>query len=595
MMIVTPSADDMTKRRRSVMRTWVYGMGFLMAGLISSGCGPSASSDPSAAKDRIAKPAGDASQANRVTPAGKATPARNASQAGDASRTRSSGPSDLDSPSSVRSAPDSTSQADQQQRTAKTGERLHSPGTGSDAVTSRASESIPSTAANSPSGKRQPPARMLGELLEGRDVDQLFPGSAAGQFGNFSLPTIDEPRVESVGVRKFAGQHLTLYTDLADPALGQELVTVFDLAVPQWCRYFGVEPQKATAWKMVGYLMQDRDKFTAAGLIPADLPPFLHGYQRGAQLWLNEQPTDYYRRHLLLHEGTHGFMEWSLGGCGPPWYMEGVAELLATHRWEPPALTLNVFPASKEATPHWGRIKVIKDERAAYRALPLEQILQFDNQAHLRLEPYAWSWAAAAFLDRHPAYREAFRGLQRQVRAPGQGLSAYFYETQTEQWAHLSRQWQYFVMRLDYGFDIEREAIEQRPVEQLGQNSKKVTIQANHGWQSTGLHLEAGQAYQIRAQGQFTLAQQPKPWVSEANGVTLRYYAGKPLGLLLGAIVDETQPLTMLTALVTPEPLGLEKRWLPSSAGTLYLRINDSPAELADNTGQLEVTIEPSP
>jgi hypothetical protein len=443
--------------------------------------------------------------------------------------------------------------------------------------------------------ERQPSRRTLGELLEGRDVDELFPGSAAGQFGDFSLPTIDEARVTSFGLRRFAGQHLVLYTDLADEATGNELVAVFDLAIPQWCDYFGVDPVKAKDWKMVGYLMQDRARFQAAGLLPADLPPFLHGYQRRAELWMNEQPTDYYRRHLLLHEGTHGFMEWSLGACGPPWYMEGVAELLATHRWDSKQLTLSIFPASKEETPHWGRIKVIKDERAAHRALPLEQILQFGPQAHLKLEPYAWSWAAAAFLDRHPAYREAFRGLQRQVRAPGQALSAYFYETQADHWAHLSRQWQYFVMRLDYGFDVAREAIAQRPVEELAASGAKVTIEAQQGWQSTGLRLTKDKAYRVVAEGQFTLAQTPQPWVSEANGITLRYYGGKPLGLLLGAIVDETQPPTTLTMLVTPEPLGQEKTWMPSSNGTLYLRINDSPAELADNTGQLEVNIQPVP
>ena len=47
----------------------------------------------------------------------------------------------------------------------------------------------------------------------------------------------------------------------------------------------------------------------------------------GAELWLHDQPTAYYRRHLLLHEGTHVFMASFLGGCGPGWYMEGTAEL----------------------------------------------------------------------------------------------------------------------------------------------------------------------------------------------------------------------------------------------------------------------------
>ena len=87
------------------------------------------------------------------------------------------------------------------------------------------------------------------------------------------------------------------------------------------------------AWRMTGFLMKDKARFAERGLLPGDLPPFAHGYSRGRNLWLYEQPSDYYRRHLLLHEGTHGFMNTILGGCGPPWYMEGMAELLGTHRW----------------------------------------------------------------------------------------------------------------------------------------------------------------------------------------------------------------------------------------------------------------------
>src|SRR5690606_33067247 len=61
-----------------------------------------------------------------------------------------------------------------------------------------------------------------------------------------------------------------------------------------------------------------------------DLPPFAHGRHRDLEFWAYDQPTDYYRRHLVIHEATHCFM--STGGfVPPPWYMEGMAELFATH------------------------------------------------------------------------------------------------------------------------------------------------------------------------------------------------------------------------------------------------------------------------
>jgi hypothetical protein len=63
------------------------------------------------------------------------------------------------------------------------------------------------------------------------------------------------------------------------------------------------------------------------------------------------------------------------------------------------------------------------------------------------------------------------------------------------------------------------------------------------------------------------------------------------LGLLLGALVDEERDPAELTPLVRPDPIGLGRESAPDRTGTLYLRINDSPAELADNQGEATVFI----
>jgi len=145
-------------------------------------------------------------------------------------------------------------------------------------------------------------------------------------------PEVSEARLNMAGIRKIEGRHLVLYTDLPISEEVDRLPPLFDLAVPQWCKKFSIDPQKAESWKMVGHLMERKERFAGIGLLPPDLPPFLNGYQRGAALWIYDQPSDYYRRHMLLHEGTHAFMRRFLGGNGPPWYSEGMAELLGTHR-----------------------------------------------------------------------------------------------------------------------------------------------------------------------------------------------------------------------------------------------------------------------
>ena len=431
-------------------------------------------------------------------------------------------------------------------------------------------------------------------LVESPEVDTMAAGGDSGgrpSRPRWSPPAIDEERARGSGLRKCSSRHLTLYTDLPENAAVDELPAVFDGAVPQWCEYFEIGTDQAAAWHMTAYLMADKDKFRRAGLLPDQLPPFLHGYQRDAELWLHEQPTDYYRRHLLLHEGTHAFMQWSLGACGPPWYMEGVAELLATHRWQDGKATLRYFPKSREETPHWGRIKIIRDDLAANRGKLPEDVMQYDHAAHLNVEPYAWCWALATFFDSDPFTQPKFRELRRFTTGTESQFNEQFRRWIEPEWPRLVRQWKVFVFNVEYGYSLARELIEPKPTQSLPAQGAEVTLAADRGWQSTGIRLDAGTTYRFEASGRFQVADQPKIWWCEPNGVTIRYHRGLPLGILLGAIVDEDDPSRDVTAWIHPDPLGLRRESTVDRSGTLYLRINDSPAELDDNAGELTVHI----
>jgi hypothetical protein len=393
------------------------------------------------------------------------------------------------------------------------------------------------------------------------------------------------------------GKHITLYTDLptdgGDPAV--ELPRVFDAAVPLWCEYFGVDPAKVAAWKVVGCVIKDKERFLGAGLYPESLPDFPNGYSAGSQVWLYDQPSDYYRRHLLLHEGTHAFMNRWLGGAGPPWYMEGMAELLGTHRWEDGKLQLAHLPRTKEEVPYWGRIKIVKDEFAANRGMTLTEIMKYDNRAHLRNEPYGWCWAAAAFFDQHPQTQAAFRELKSQTKDRTIEFSNRFRERLKDEWRQIDEDWQLFVIQCDYGYDFARAAAIRKPAADLPAGGATVTIAADRGWQSSGFKLRAGRTYQITASGRYQVASDPKPWPCEPAGVTIRYEAGRPLGMLLAAINDEQTPPGPITPLATPQAIGAAASLTPETTGTLYLRINEAAAGLADNAGTLTVRIEAGP
>ena len=443
----------------------------------------------------------------------------------------------------------------------------------------------PVLAEHTPPAPASPPIR-IDDRRRSAPLADLVAEAAAREF---DLPAIDQRRSAAAGIRKLSGRHVELYTDLPAGEV-DELPAVFDAAVPLWCDYFGIERASAAEWKIVGHVMQSKERFLGAGLYDESLPDFPHGFSKGSQLWLYDQPSAYYRRHLLVHEGTHCFMYRWLGGAGPPWYMEGMAELLGTHRWEAGRLTLAVMPDRKEDFPYWGRVKIVQDEYAAGRGLLLEAVMRFTNQAHLKTEPYGWSWAAAAFLDAHPLTQGEFRGLKSQVSDRSGDFSERFQDRLRPHWRAISEDWQVFVAECDYGYDFARAAIVRKDAEPLPAGGATFPLDTARGWQSTGFRLEGGKSYTISASGRFQVAGGERPWPCEAGGVTIRYHNGMPLGMLMGLVCDDERH-NVAAALAGRQTIGLASVLTPTESGVLYLSINEAASGLADNRGTLEVAI----
>ncbi len=458
--------------------------------------------------------------------------------------------------------------------------------------------------------KREPPTPFWKLMEEAEKQGGWIPGGGARR-------EIDEKKAQLAGIRKISGKRLTLFTDLPSSPGVDELCEVFDAAYPQWLEYFRVtdnesaaldkpkptEPtgkakggdnakgkNKAEPWRMTGFLMKDQQKFIATGLLPDDLPAFKNGYASGYEFWMNEQPSDYYRRHLMLHEGTHGFMGTKMRGYGPLWYKEGIAELMGTHLWRDKKITLGYFPQSRDEVPYLGRIKLVQDAFARGQARFVEGISKFGPGADFANESYAWCWAVAAMLDGHPRYRQRFRQLSSLVR--GTKFETEFRQVFDEDWDQLGQEWQFFVGNIEHGYDFQHTAIEFRDGEPLPSGGGQATIAADRGWQSTGLRLEAGVAYRLTAQGRYQIGEEPKIWWCEPAGVSIRYHNGVPLGALIAAVQPDEPKPGGVSRLFDRTVIGLQGTVRRDYAGTLYLRINEPPSELADNAGSLNVHVQ---
>lgn len=411
---------------------------------------------------------------------------------------------------------------------------------------------------------------------------------------NDRRPRHDDQKLAALGILAYESSRLKLYTDI-DPDVAKTLPPVIDQAYQALVDYFGpLPPDRARSeFQMTGYLIKDDALFREVGLIPEDLPPFEHGRHRNNEFWMREQKYDYYRRHLLIHEVTHCFMTVMPDTEAPVWYMEGMAECFGTHRLNPDGtIQFHVMPTSPDEFAGSGRITAIRNCYSEGRARTIPEILDLRPIEFLKTEHYAWAWALCTFLDTHPIYQERFRkmgGFLQRNAFPTEFIRRFDPDSR-----NLATEWTLFLQNLQYGYDAPRAAIDFQPGQELSASRPKAeaAIQADRGWQSSGVTVTEGEKYVVTANGRFELGNQPKPWVSEPQGVSFRYFDGLPLGLLLGSIRTETGTSGGAEdSMLNVYRIGRGGVFEAPSSGTLYFRLNEEWNSLHDNRGAATVEI----
>jgi hypothetical protein len=402
-------------------------------------------------------------------------------------------------------------------------------------------------------------------------------------------PVHDDQKLAQRGIHRYESRRLRLYTDI-DAKIAAGLPGVIDQAYEAWEAYFGpLPPDRARRdFQITGYIMADRQRFEECGLIPRDLPPFLHGRHRGAEFWMHDQSSEYYRRHLMIHEATHCFMTIMPNVILPAWYLEGMAELFGMHDVaESGKVEFRVLPANAG---HWGRIRLMQEMVAAGAVKGVDDVTRLKSDDFLKDGAYAWAWGLCQFLDGHPRYRMRFRELARQLDGAPFGAAT---RTLFVADAHeLREEWLQFAVAVCYGYDFEHAAIEFRSGMPLAPGeTRTVTIAADRGWQASGAAVAVGKEYEVVARGRYMLAAQPKPWDCEPQGISFRYFDGEPLGRLMAAIRPE--PVTENSAAQPWKTVAIGRRqtFVAASNGTVYFRVNDFWNELADNAGTVEIEI----
>jgi hypothetical protein len=444
---------------------------------------------------------------------------------------------------------------------------------------------------------------------------------------------IDLAKAQARGIRVLAGKHIQLLTDLPSNPTIDEFPALFDAAVPEWAAFFDVPLEQTSNWRTRVFLMQDRAVFAAAGVLPANLPEFPNGYTVDGECYLFDQTEDYYRRHLFLHEGTHAFQFYLAKLHSDQWYTEGLAEYLGLHSWKDGKLKLGIMPASADDVSKWGRIEYLQQAIRRGETMTFAQLRNLQGPSYANTVSYAWSWSAIAVMENHPQYRDRARKFRTEARETN--FQDAWKKLFAKDLADLRDDIAIYAHGAEYGYDWERNRVEFRAGKSFPADRRegRCAVDSARGWQASGIRLTGGEVYEIRATGKVLLQQKPDPWPAEANGITLAYHAGQPLGVLLGAIrddvfdPDQATELKVLTSskpiipkveplkkpapapskqpakegkseliesearFMSPLVIGPGCKFRAPRTGTLYLRVNDSPAQLQDNQGSLQVVI----
>jgi hypothetical protein len=399
------------------------------------------------------------------------------------------------------------------------------------------------------------------------------------------------------GLRVVEGTRLVLATD-RPPREGDgvpDLPRLFSEAFDLWCRHYGLDPTADRSWRARGCLIVDRERFRTAGLLPPEIPEFVNGFCDRDRFWLLDQSNLAYRRHLLFHEGVHAFTHTLRHLDSHPWYTEGIAEYLATHRLEPDRQGVDhvistPLPARKTDVEQLGRIEQLRSLEQAGRSPTLAAVLGRQPSAHRDIAAYAADWALVTMLAQHPAYAKPFTAEER--RALDATLNGRLATMPGWQPARAARDYASFLAEVDYGFDFNRSAIDWSAGRKL-ESATTIAVDAARGWQNSAVSLQTGQRARLSSTGRCEVGMLPDTKLeSTADGISLRWYRGRPVGTLLAAQWIDP-PNDSASGRFDVLATGGMGTVTAVADGPLYFKINESPGDLADNAGSLQITLTP--
>ena len=269
---------------------------------------------------------------------------------------------------------------------------------------------------------------------------------------------------------------------------------------------------------------------------------------------------------VIQHECVHGICHLTFGSTGPTWLSEGLAEL--GNYWKDGDRAIDL-PA-----PVIAYLQSVSPKRRLLEiAVPGRAVAD-------TWQDYAWRWALCHLLANNPNYANRFVPLAIGLmeERPGVSFEGVYGPVARE----VSFEYDQFLATLGNGYRSDLTAWPwQAKFQRLSDSGEAVVkVKAKAGWQASRVLVDSGEAFEVVADGTWRIAAAGQPL--DADGEK----DGR--GRLVAVVfADES--------LSREIPLGRKTALESPAAGQLFLRCADAWTELADNDGEVTVTIRRAP
>lgn len=362
----------------------------------------------------------------------------------------------------------------------------------------------------------------------------------------------------------YTSKHFILHTDLS-PDEAKELLTRLETMLGYVAGYWG----RPLSGVIECFVVKDLANWPEGTLHPSGRASVLEG--GGITISQSVSVGERFQAKAVVfavadhgtpqHESVHAYCAQTFGTTGPTWYSEGMAEI--GQYWRENELAVNADP------------RVIQYLRES-RPKELTEIVDINEITGDSWQAYAWRWALCYLLANNTNYQARFRPLGLAL-LDEQPVS--FELTYGAMAREITFEYHFFLKHFDTGYRADLTSwnwtAEFRPLQRSG-NPVASRIDADHGWQPSGLEVTAGNEYAYNCTG---------TWKTSKSGKGVPADGGDDAsGKLVGIVMKDF-------TLGEPFELGSEGTFIAPSDGRLYLRCQDRWNELADNSGKLGVKL----